>query len=131
MKKLLLIFVLAILASCSSVPKNKTKTQPSLLNTNWTLAETLRGKKIPTLSIENGRISGNAGCNNYFGEVLLDPTTGNFSVSKVGSTKMACDNMSIEDNFLKLLSQVNKYAVNGNALELYKDDLLLMKFNKN
>ncbi|MPN27835.1 hypothetical protein SDC9_175269 [bioreactor metagenome] len=43
---------------------------------------------------------------------------------------MACDNMSVETNFFNMLNEVNKYIVSGNTLELYKDNLLLLKFNK-
>ena len=39
--------------------------------------------------------------------------------------------MSVEQNFLKMLSEANRYVINGSVLELYKDNLLLLKFNKN
>lgn len=132
MKNLFLsITAAAFLASCTSVSSSsKGKAQPSLANTVWTLADQVKGK-TPTLTVENARVTGNAGCNNYFGELVLDTTAGNFSVSKVGSTRMACENMSVETNYLKMLSEANKYVVNGSTLELYKDNLLLLKFNKN
>lgn len=124
------IIAFLILASCSTMISSRKGSQPSIVNTKWVLSENVKGK-TPTLNIENGRVSGNAGCNNYFGELLMDSTAGNFSATKVGSTRMMCENMSVEDNFMKMLSEVNKYTVNGNVLELYKDDLLLMKFTKN
>ncbi|WP_435525663.1 META domain-containing protein [Chryseobacterium indoltheticum] len=43
---------------------------------------------------------------------------------------MACANMSVEQNFLDMLNKANKYVVSGNTLELYQDNLLLLKFNK-
>jgi heat shock protein HslJ len=53
------------------------KAQPSLVNTKWTLADNVKGK-IPTLNIEGEKITGNAGCNNYFGTATIDPSTGEF-----------------------------------------------------
>ena len=132
MKNLILaIFAVLTVFSCttlSNISKVGSK-QASVANTQWTLAESVKGK-TPTLILENNKVSGNAGCNNFFGNLMMDATAGNFSVSNVGSTRMACDNMDVENNYLNMLQQVNKYVVNGNVLELYKGNLLLLKFNK-
>ncbi|WP_027378073.1 META domain-containing protein [Kaistella palustris] len=126
----LAFFALAVIVSCSVINTSKVgSSQPNIADTQWTLADNVKGKK-PTLNIEAGKVTGNAGCNNYFGELSLDPTAGNFSVKNAGATKMACDNRDIESNFLKMLSETDKYVVAGNTLELYKGKLLLLKFNK-
>lgn len=128
----LAIFVLATVVSCTTMATSKSKVgtpQPNIENTKWTLADQVKGKK-PTLMIEATKITGNGGCNSYFGELILDRTVGNFSVKNIGSTRMACENMSEETNFLSMLGATTKYVVNGNTLELYKDNLLLLKFNK-
>lgn len=134
MKNLFLsIGAFAVLASCgtmSSASASKVgKAQPSLVNTKWTLADNVKGK-IPTLNIEGEKINGNAGCNNYFGVVQLDPSAGNFTAGQMGSTRMMCDNMNVEKNFMEMVGKANKYVISGNTLELYKDNLLLLKFNK-
>lgn len=134
MKNLFLsISAAVILASCgtmSSASASKVgKSQPSLVNTKWTLADNVKGK-IPTLNIEGEKINGNAGCNNYFGTVKLDASTGNFTAGQMGSTRMACDNMNVEQNFMDMMGKANKYVISGTTLELYKDNLLLLKFNK-
>lgn len=127
------ICTFAILASCGTMSSSSAskvgKTQPSISNTKWVLADNVKGK-TPTLNIEGTKISGNAGCNNYFGGVATDATSGTFSTSQMGSTKMFCDNMSVEDNFLQMMHKANKYVVSGSTLELYQDNLLLLKFNK-
>ncbi|ACU07373.1 hypothetical protein FIC_00922 [Flavobacteriaceae bacterium 3519-10] len=123
-------FAAAAMFSCSSLSTSRVgSSQASIANTKWTLADDVSGKK-PTLNIESGRITGNGGCNSYFGELTVDPTAGNFSAKNVGSTKMACDNMSVESNFFSMLNEATKYVVSGNTLELYKGNLLLLKFNK-
>lgn len=126
------LLVFATVVSCSTIANTAGKlgkTQPSIVNTKWVVADAVKGK-TPTLSIENGRVTGNAGCNNYFGELFLDTTAGNFTASKIGTTKMMCDQISVEENFLKVLSETNKYLLNGDTLELYKDKLLLLKLVK-
>ncbi len=126
------ILMAIFFASCSSMATSKNRVnsaQVNITNTKWTLADQVKGKK-PTLVVDSGKITGNAGCNNYFGELMLDPTVGNFSTKNVGSTRMACDYMSEETNFFSMLGAATKYVVNGNTLELYKDNLLLLKFTK-
>lgn len=128
----LAIFTAATIVSCSTMATSKSKVgtpQPNIANTQWTLADNVKGKK-PTLMIESARITGNGGCNNYFADLMIDRTVGNFSTKNIGSTKMACDNMSEESNYFSMLGVATKYVVNGTTLELYKDNLLLLKFNK-
>lgn len=126
----LAVFAAAAMVSCATMSTSKVgSSQINIANTKWTLADPVKGK-VPTLNIESSRITGNGGCNSYFGELALDPTAGNFSAKNMGSTKMACDNMEVESNFFSMLNEATKYVVNGNTLELYKGNLLLMKFNK-
>lgn len=134
MKKIILACSFAaVLASCgtaTSAGSSKVgKTQPTLANTKWTLADNVKGK-TPTLQIEGDKINGNAGCNNYFGTATMSTTAGTFSAGKIGSTRMSCPNMSVEQNYLEMLQKANKYVINGSNLELYHDGLLLLKFNK-
>ena len=130
---ILSFFAAATLVSCSAIPTSGSKVgkaQAFIGDSKWVLADNVKGK-TPTLNIADGKITGTGGCNNYFGDVVLDATAGNFSAKNIGATKMACDNMSTESNFFSMLGEANKYVVNGNTLELYKNQLLLLKFNKN
>ncbi len=135
MKKIFLsLCTAAVLASCGTMSNSSSankvgKAQPSISNTKWTLADNVKGK-TPTLQIEGTKVNGNAGCNSYFGTVSTDASSGTFTASQLGSTKMACDNMSVEQNFMSMMAKVNKYVVSGTTLELYQDNLLLLKFNK-
>lgn len=126
----LALFAIATIVSCSTMSSSKVgSSQANIANTKWNLVDNVKGMK-PTLNVEAGKLNGNSGCNNYFGELSLDPTAGNFSVKNVGSTRKACDNMEVENNFLKMLNEADKYVVTANTLELYRGKLLLMKFNK-
>ena len=134
MKNIVLgIFAMALVASCGTMKSTSSskvgKAQPSIANTKWTLADNVKGQ-APTLNIEGSKVNGNAGCNRYFGSVVMETASGQFTPSGLGSTKMACDNMSVEKNFLDMMQKANKYVVSGTTLELYQDNLLLLKFNK-
>ena len=132
MKKFLYTAMLSVaIVSCTPRLGNASKVgknQAPITGTQWVLADDVTNK--PTLVIEQNRISGNAGCNNYFSDATIDTSAGNFSAKNIGSTRKMCPNMSVENNFLSVLRQANKYVVTDATLELYKDNLLLLKFNK-
>lgn len=132
MKNLFLALSAAlVISSCSAIGGAKVGTaQPALLGTEWVLAEDVNSEQ-PTLLVEAGKISGNSGCNNYFSNNFVsNPKLGDFVATNIGSTRKACINMSVENSFLNMLQEANKYIINGTTLELYKDKILLLKFNK-
>ena len=125
------LVVVFTMVSCTSRVGNASKvgkSQAAVTGTQWVLADDIANK--PTLMIEQNRISGNAGCNNYFSDAVIDTSAGNFSAKNVGSTRKMCNNMTAETSYISVLQEVNKYVVTDNTLELYKDNLLLLKFNK-
>lgn len=131
MKNIAIAFVaLLVIFSCTPMKKSGTmnKSQPILIGSSWKMIDKVAGK-VPTLIFEEGKVSGNAGCNNFFGTTEVS-NGGKITFSNIGSTKMMCDNMETETSFINTLSEVNKYNVDENTLELYKDKLLLMKFSK-
>ncbi len=132
MKKFFVTSIVALtIVSCTSRLGNSSKlgkTQASITGTQWVLADDLANK--PTLVIEQNKISGNAGCNNYFSDITIDTSAGNFIAKNIGSTRKLCKNMTSETSYLSVLKEVNKYVVTESTLELYKDNLLLLKFNK-
>ncbi len=130
MKNIILaLFAVITLVSCGSKAGFSSK-QEVVTNTKWILADNVSGSKVPTLNIETKRISGNGGCNNYFAEAMVNASNGTFVIGNVGATKMACNDLKTEQNFFNLLEQANKYAVKDGFLELYKDNLLLLRFKK-
>lgn len=72
---------------------------------------------------EQGRISGSAGCNNYFGEVNVDGDQLTFSTGPMGMTRMACSDqiMQQEAGFLKLLGSVTRFAIQEGSLFLFTE----------
>lgn len=70
-----------------------------------------------TLSANN-KISGYAGCNNFFGTYKFEP--GNrISFSSMGATKMACRDIALNENdFLNIFGLADNYRISGDRLEL-------------
>ena len=132
MKNIAIAFVaIFLIFSCTPMQKSGSmqKAQPTLVGTSWKMAEKVSGK-VPTLNFEDGKVNGNAGCNNFFATVENMESAGKVSFSNSGATKMMCADMSTETSFLNMLPKVNRYKIAGNTLELYQNELLLMKFNK-
>lgn len=113
-------------------------TNNELHKTCWTLSSVKEGPamaKITAIEItmevndKEHRISGQSGCNRYFGTATF--YDGKFTSSNMGTTKMACDDFKtgMEESFLKLLASCNRYVVKGNKLCLYKDQELLLVFS--
>ena len=133
------IGVLATVSSCSTMTNlgNTSKIgkqQPSLSNTRWEVMDNLQTNAKPYISFDPEKgMSGNAGCNKIFSQdVTIQSKVGDFSLKEIGSTRMACPSMDmkVEQNFIQMLQSADKYVVNKNILELYKGNMLLMKFQK-
>lgn len=102
-----------------------------LLTGKWKLTE-LMGKPVPeaasprqqiqmTFDFEAMRVSGSAGCNQYFGTFEI-PGNGRIRFSKIGATMMACPEpaMAAEQEFLQMLEMVDNYAATEKTLSLHK-----------
>lgn len=81
--------------------------------------------------VANKRVSGNTGCNRFFGGYTTNGDQITFS--GVGSTRMMCDEsaMKIESKFEAYLNSPNlKFDVADQTLNIYKDNKLVMMFAK-
>lgn len=78
-----------------------------------------------------GRISGNGGCNNFFGDAEVLFTTnnaGNIRFSKLGSTMMACPNqLEQEQRLFKLLEQVDTFVFADGELQFKRGAQILVR----
>lgn len=131
MRNLFLASISLILGACSSISTRnspKSTKNASLTNSYWILDDNTPGKI--TLFIEKDKISGNASCNNYFGGLTTNISSGNFKVNDIGVTKKVCSKMSTEQYFLSILEKVDNYHSANETLELYQGNILLLKFRK-
>lgn len=72
-----------------------------------------------TFNMAEKRVSGNAGCNNYFaGFELSDKRTIKFD--QAGVTRMMCADMKTEQAFLEAFNNISQYEVANNEI-CFKD----------
>jgi heat shock protein HslJ len=125
----LLLAVSLFFPACKS-SKETSSTTISIDDTQWRLIE-LMGSPIPAtmtsvnevtlqFSKEGNRVSGFSGCNTYGGGYTT-PEPSKISFSQMLSTMKACpSNMDLESAYLKMLQEVDNYAIKGNVLSLNK-----------
>jgi len=79
--------------------------------------------EITLVFTPDGRIAGSGGCNRYFSAVELE-TPGELSLGPVGSTMMACPELTMaqEQQYLRALQGVGRYRLAGARLELFFGD---------
>ena len=116
------MIAMATMTACSQQPV-------ALENTEWKLVE-LYGNTNEQfaaepdtfffmLSTENG-LNGIGACNNFFGNYKLSAVD-SILLEPMGMTRMACQNMNLEDEFVKMLYEVNTYSIEGNRLSLFNE----------
>lgn len=138
MKLQLITIVLAAftLYSCGptqnkSIMETQNPTSDNAITNSYWKLETLEGKDVSSsalkankeeigfsLNEKENRITGFAGCNNFFGTYKLEE--GNrISFSALGATKMACPDKAFnESEFLEIFGMVDNYRITGDRLEL-------------
>jgi heat shock protein HslJ len=74
----------------------------------------------------NGRVTGSAGCNTYFGAYTSAASSRNVSISQTGLTRMMCHEpagvMAQENTFMTALKAAATYRIDGRRLTLSKAD---------
>lgn len=71
------------------------------------------------LTSSEGRVSGNLGCNNFFGTYELEHGM-RIRFSPLGATMMSCADMSTETRLNEILQTVDNYTVHNDMLSLNK-----------
>lgn len=125
MKKLFMIATTAaLLTGCNCQKASLSET----LTHEWDI-EKIDGKVLDNkgenkafigIDAHKNLIYGSTGCNRLTGTLHIDGNAkkGSIDLSKVGSTRMMCADMSTETQVLEALSRVTKYSVKGNILTL-------------
>ncbi|KQQ99440.1 META domain-containing protein [Deinococcus sp. Leaf326] len=115
----------------ASGPAASTPGSPALTGTVWTLRTlvpdgltrldlTWDGPSAPTLRVApGGRVSGHTGCNLLSGSATLEGSQ--LRMQNLGVTRRGCSGAvaTVETAYLRVLSQVVRYRVQGQTLTLY------------
>jgi heat shock protein HslJ len=112
-----------VLGGCSLVEEQTDVQAEKLYGHTW-IAEEVEGDPVPfgiksSLVVDaDGKVTGNGGCNGYFGSVIIDG--GAMSFGNLGATRMACPEpaMSQEERLLRALDSTRGYRLQGGNLVL-------------
>ncbi|MGY6562508.1 MAG: META domain-containing protein [Luteibaculaceae bacterium] len=111
------------------------------LEGNWRLSKLEGGKKPLELLFPNGfpditfdldqqRISGNNGCNSYFGKFKANIAEGDFALQgPLGATRMYCEEVA-DDLFMQILENVTRFDIQENQLTVYNKQTVLAVFSR-
>ena len=131
-KYIVIVYTLLVFVSCSN-NSNKLTIGDDDINGNWVLSKLNdqplnRSIKLPILdiSLSDKRISGEGGCNNYSG-AISNFASSSIQFEKIVSTRMACLNNNIEQDYFDALSETYSYTLNDNEFSLLdeKDNIIL------
>lgn len=123
MKKVFVSFCMAgILVGLSSCGSTKNAATLPSISGEWNIIEINGVVVVPApdqefpfigFDTKNGKVYGNSGCNRMMGSFDVNSKPGTISLGALGSTRMACPDMTVEQNVLSALSQVKKYKKLG------------------
>lgn len=123
MKKVLLsICMVSAVFAMSSCGSTKEAASLSSLNGEWNIIEVngsaivpAENQELPFIGFDTatGKVYGNSGCNRMMGSMDLNSKPGTIDMSRLGSTRMACPDMTTEQNVLNALGQVKSYKKLG------------------
>lgn len=83
--------------------------------------------------VPSGRVWGSSGCNRLLGSVAIDEPTGTLDLgSGMGTTKMLCANMRLEDAVLAAFARAKRFAAqeDGRIALLDEEDTIVMRLKK-
>ena len=119
----------ALLAGCT------TANPPALIGNEWRCtrigSRTLTDDRTPTLLMTaEGKASGFAGVNRWFGTYSVDGSTLKFGM--LGMTRMAGppERMQLEQTYADALAAVTRWSVSSGRLQLSEDNALVLEFTK-
>lgn len=118
----------------SKVPSDEAQDEKSLIG-SWRIIkitglETMRTFPTMVFDEEEKKVTGSAGCNNYFASYELNGIE--LSFGNAGSTRKMCEDMTVEDTFLKKMDEIAYYKMVKSELHLFdaKDNLIMLAISE-
>ena len=126
------MLVLLMVGCCSCRKGHKTVDKP-LAGTEWVLVEwngaPFKADNNYTLVLDKAsdRFGGRGDCNSIMGTYTFSDK-GRLTLESVASTRAMCPNQKQEDQFLKDLSRIDAYTLDGDLMLLLSGGEMLMVF---
>lgn len=123
MKKVFVsIMVAGAALAMTSCRSSKEAASLSSMNGEWNIIEIngsavvpAQGQQLPFIGFDTttGKVYGYSGCNRIMGSVDVNAKAGTIDLGALGSTRMACPDMTMEQNVMSALAQVKSYKKMG------------------
>lgn len=116
------IVVVAAVLAIMSCGTTRNAVSLSSLNGEWNIIEVNgaavvpgMGEKLPFIGFDTatGKVFGNSGCNRMMSSFDVNAQPGTIDLGRLASTRMACPDMTTEQNVLNALGQVKGYKKAG------------------
>ena len=117
----------ATVAGLSSCASTKNAATLSSLSGEWNIIEINGSAVVPAPNQEfpfigfdtkTGQVYGNSGCNRLMGSFDVNAKPGQIDLGALGSTRMMCPDMTLEQNVLEALNKVAGYETVGEDVAL-------------
>lgn len=114
-KVIVSIFIASAALVMFSCRSSKEALSLSSMNGEWNIIEINgsavvpgQGQQLPFIGFDTttGKVYGYSGCNRIIGSVDVNAKPGTIDLGALGSTRMACPDMTLEQNVLGALAQV-------------------------
>jgi heat shock protein HslJ len=92
---------------------------------NWVVVFINGDTQIPegtfiSFNLEEGKVTGNAGCNNFFGSLKINKDV--MVINQTGSTRRMCPDMKMEDLFFINIAKVKYFSLQNETLNLQSEN---------
>ena len=122
-----LTLIISIVFCCLIYTCQLGPTGGDIANSYWKLASLKEGSKKTIVKkgldisavFTTEQVSGNASCNRYFATFASEGTT--LSVGNIGATKKMCEDMALEQSYLRVLAKATGYSAKENQLIIFAD----------
>jgi heat shock protein HslJ len=122
---LLIGLILTALAGCSAGLGSLQTSKWNVDSINGTKVILPSGQRITMdVNTDKASVSGRAPCNSYSATYVELGESIKFS--PIVSTKMACDELSLENQYFEALGKVTSYTISGNHLSFYSGTALVI-----
>lgn len=121
-KVLVSAFMACVVLAMTSCKTSKEAASLSSINGEWNIIEVngsavvpAQGQEFPFIGFDTatGKVFGYSGCNRMMGSFDVNAKPGTIDLGRMASTRMACPDMTTEQNVLSALGQVKGYRKMG------------------